>query len=489
MAGWYDATVFNIHMDHHATPEGCPDLGAGFDPEQFRRLLRAVKPDMIQYHSAGHPGWALVPTEVGVTCPTLKRDFIADWARVCREEGVKFGFYMSTGYNDVAGRAHPEWQRIAADGNPYPMLWGNMGLNLCFNSPYVEKWVIPFLIELIERYDSSHFWFDGDVWAVRPCWCPWCVEGFKKKYGEEPPRDEKDARVVSFQFDSFLDFHRRVKKAITAKKPDVLLCGNWAYTRQHGAFFEPDGTADWISGDISFNSNSWRSANAEATYISTVGMPWDLMNFDQFATDMFNLQTVAKKAGHIKSEVTSILAHGGRLFYWNNPIYKDASLWEYQWKIMAEVADFVRPIAAHTIGNESTARVGVYLNTDAHAIEPATFNPMRDRTYMVNQALTEAHYPHEIVNDRVMPGRLAGYDLVIIPQAAHVKRPVYDAITRFVEAGGTLLYAGCKLPETDGSTAPWEELLGIVSSAPGDVPAGLVPLHGSGFDLHMGGCR
>ena len=483
MAGWYDRTVFNIHIDHHATPNGSPELGAGVEADDLRRLLRMVRPDMLQYHSAGHPGWSLAPTKVGVTCPTLKKDFLRIWADVCREEGVKFGFYFSTGYNDVAGEAHPEWQRINAEGEPYPLAWGDAGRNLCFNSPYVDEWVIPFLLELIDRYDASHFWFDGDVWSVRPCWCEHCLRGFRETYGEEPPRDGNDARVVNYQFDVYLSFLRRVREAIRARKPDILLCGNWAFTRQHGSFMEMSDVVDWLSGDIAFSSASWRSGTAEATYLATTGKPFDIMNFDRFVTEFGKTPAIHKKTGHIKSELATALAHGARVFYWNNPIYETGVMIEHHWKVMAEVADWVRPIAEHTIGNESAARVAVYMNADAHKVDPSTLNPIRDRGYMAHQAMVEGHIPHDIVNDATLLKHLGGYDLVVIPQAAHVSQEVFDALKAFLERGGEMFLAG-SLPETGGDCGRWQDLLGlwVTSEKPGT--GGIFPLEdGHGVEL------
>jgi len=89
MSNWYEKTRFNLHLDHHATPENSPDLGSGLKKEKLRKLLRKLKPDMVQYHSMGHPGWALFKTKYGITCPTLKRDFLKIWSEICKEEGIK----------------------------------------------------------------------------------------------------------------------------------------------------------------------------------------------------------------------------------------------------------------------------------------------------------------------------------------------------------------------------------------------------------------
>ena len=41
-------------------------------------------------------------------------------------------------------------------------------------SPYLEKLMIPQMIDLIDRYGVDGFWIDGDLWAIEPCYCPRC---------------------------------------------------------------------------------------------------------------------------------------------------------------------------------------------------------------------------------------------------------------------------------------------------------------------------
>jgi len=433
---WYEQSVFNIHLDHHATPERSPHLGAGLKETVLRRLLRKVKPDMVQYHAAGHPGWLLFESKMGLTCPTLEKDFLKIWAKVCREEGIQFGFYYSSGINEQVSKIHPEWARVNYDGTHCEE---SHGVPLCFNSPYVEEYMIPLFLELIDKYNPSHFWLDGDIWSVMPCWCQWCRQKFKAKYHQEMPEDEKDPAAIKFQYDSFVDYLGRVKVAMAAKKPSIKLCGNWAFTFEHGAFMNP--CTDWISGDLITNISGLRQASLETAYISILDKPFDMMTWDKCMPQFLVSQALPKSEGYLKAEAAIILSHGGRVFIWNNPL-PDCSLYEYQWDVLGKVGKFVRELAPFCIGNKSIAETGILYASKTRYLRANLYEHARKCVYACHKVLFECFIPMDIFSEQNLKSLLKRYKLIILPESPVLEKSTVTALRKYVREGGTLLIIG-----------------------------------------------
>jgi hypothetical protein len=66
---WYARSFYLLHLDHHAN--AAMEVGRDADPTETARLLSLSKPDVIQIHAKGNPGWTTCPTRIGYTPPKL----------------------------------------------------------------------------------------------------------------------------------------------------------------------------------------------------------------------------------------------------------------------------------------------------------------------------------------------------------------------------------------------------------------------------------
>ena len=98
-----------------------------------------------------------------------KRDFAAEMVAACRAQGLKFGFYFSTG----------EWEYpFLADDGRIEVRPGGLGTGAPWPTDqrefetrisgkvavrdYAREYVIPQAVEFIDRYDPDLIWFDGE---------------------------------------------------------------------------------------------------------------------------------------------------------------------------------------------------------------------------------------------------------------------------------------------------------------------------------------
>ena len=98
-----------------------------------------------------------------------KRDFAAEMVAACKAQGLKFGFYFSTGEWEYPfltddGRVEVRPGGLGA-GAPWPTdqrefetrISGKIAVR-----DYKREYVIPQAVEFIDRYDPDLIWFDGD---------------------------------------------------------------------------------------------------------------------------------------------------------------------------------------------------------------------------------------------------------------------------------------------------------------------------------------
>jgi hypothetical protein len=215
-----------VHLDFH-TSEHCPDVGAGFDEEQFVGALKLGHVDTINLFGMGHHGWCYYPTKLGLAHPNLKTDLLGRQLRACADADIRTTVYITVGWNDKASREHPEWLVRHPDGTvdgpplrhpytPRPNGW----YRLCTNSPYLDEVVLPVTREVMEMYAPSGIWLD--ITGEYPCTCRWCREGMAEA-GLDVNSDADRAewgRVV------YKDYLRKANELIHGIKPDTTIYHN-----------------------------------------------------------------------------------------------------------------------------------------------------------------------------------------------------------------------------------------------------------------------
>lgn len=128
-----------------------------FDATEWVRLAKESGMEYLVITAKHHDGFCIWPTEFTnyniVDFTAFDRDPLQELATACREEGLTFGLYYSIidwhhpqaqayfepNYNDRSGKeSSPEFQS------------------------YIDDYMKPQLQELIDRYQPSVLWFDGD---------------------------------------------------------------------------------------------------------------------------------------------------------------------------------------------------------------------------------------------------------------------------------------------------------------------------------------
>jgi len=183
---------FGFHKDIHVY-ENDQHLGDNLDADKLAAALEKTGADWVQTDSKGHPGYTswFSKTPDASVGPGLKKDVLKVWRTATKKLGLPLHAHYSGVFDVAAGKKHPDWTVKGPDGKSIPdASWaGNSenGAAMCPRSPYLEKLMIPQMIEMIDNYGIDGFWIDGDLWKVTPCYCPKCRAAFTARTGLNVP--------------------------------------------------------------------------------------------------------------------------------------------------------------------------------------------------------------------------------------------------------------------------------------------------------------
>jgi len=205
-----------VHLDFHTSPH-IPDVGAGFNADEFVRTLQAAHVNSVTVFAKCHHGYSYYPTQVGTPHPHLRRDLLGEMIAACHGAGIRVPVYTTVVWDELAWATHPEWRQLSPDGHvvgpsdsPLKPGWKN----LCLNTGYAD-YVVAQINEILELYDGDGLFIDIVRYAPVPCVCTTCL-GQMMAQGVDP---EDAGQLRRFALQAERRFMARTSQAIRAKKP------------------------------------------------------------------------------------------------------------------------------------------------------------------------------------------------------------------------------------------------------------------------------
>ena len=436
-----------VHWDHHPV-DAAQRYGSGTHPDQIRRYLRAVKPDVTQYHTIGCKGYVNYPSRIAPAVPGLIGDPLAAWSQACADENVPFGCYAAS-FACASPAPHPEWRCVSRAGVVSEQ-------DYCPNSRWADDFFTPLLLEILERYHPVHFWLDG-TWLPGSrdlyCYCEHCQERFKDEYRRALPKEPQPADWLDLQpfYEASLDRAvSHIARALKQRDPNVKLACNSLY------YFKdlrpPAHDVDWLSWDV-LNTPNLHRASFEATYLNTAGKPADVMVYENGIIRWHpELLRRPRTMAQFSTEAGTILAHGCRMNLWHDP-QPDGGIAEDKDNAGQAVAAFVRERQDWCVDSDSLAEVAVLATRQDHCLEPRR----QDRIVRAaHQLLQEAHIPCDVVREDTLLARLPQYRAVLLPEIGWMDLDTAQWLHQFVLDGGNVLLVAAPV---SGEPAPWMEAL------------------------------
>jgi hypothetical protein len=484
---WHsDKIYFGLHYDLHANANDT-DLGTKADPEILIPLLNLMRPQWVQTDCKGHAGytsWFSQVPDASVSPGTVK-DAMMGWRAATRELGIPLHCHYSGIWDQAAGAKHPEWCVVQADGTVLDSHIENGGFppRQGIMSPfgaYVDKLLIPQMLELIDRYGVDGFWVDGEIWAVNADYGDAARQAFTAKTGiqtiPQKPGDPHWNEWMQFQRDGFHDYVTRYCDAVHQHKPGVLVCSNWLQTFRHPG--EPKVPTDWISGD-----NVWvwgvDGSRCEARFISTRGKHWDIMLWGFYKIgQIHNTQRpwVTKPVQMLQQEAAITLALGGNVqIYDHGGTLRNGELVPWHMERYGAVGEFVqkrRAICQHT---ETIPQVAVLHSEHAYYADfERPFPNPGERGKPVQGAtfvMLDSHYGVDILDEWALLPRIDDFALIVAPERNKMSEDMVQALKGYVERGGCLLITGADAYDRFGAAFLGAASEGVEAEKVGYLPA------------------
>lgn len=451
-ANWYSRSFFLLHLDHHTTDQAA--VGRDADPAETARLINLVKPDVIQIHAKGNPGWTTYPSDVGHSPPQLARDVMQVWTDIARRHGYTFSAYYNLGRDREIMQRKPEWNRVRAGGKPYD----NM---LCYHSGVAEQYLWPMIDEIMTRYRPGGFWFDGSCFTVMNCYCARCGERFQRDHRLQPPRNAQEpgwAEFKEMQRQIYREFCAETAARIKRRDPACLVAINWAYALRMPE--APPPGVDYFTGD---HGNSVDDLAPDAIWYDSQGLPFDLMT-TVFYSDAEGAKL--KPRPQLEQELAIIVAHGGRYFAWDNPT-AESGLKPERFEMMTRVVTpYLRARQPWCLGSRARPDIALFHGAAAHYAQSnasaAAFPRQNPALLAACEGLRRLHLSPEMISDqRLAQGDVLGR-LLLLEDTAALTDSNRRALRAYVEKGGRVLLTGRAVDaaQMPGSDAP--SLAGVV---------------------------
>ena len=439
---WHDDAFFGMHYDLHGHDDDLPGFCGKVDEEQLYRLWSELKPDWVQCDGKGHPGYTTWFCKTGWTTPTLERDDVRAYRNASKRLGIPLGVHYSGLRDGKAVEENPDWHSINFDGRKRRDC-------ICLTSDYLDKIMIPQLIELVEDYDVDGFWIDGDNWGATACWCERCQKTFTARTGITEVPMSPDARYYREYMDFFRTlFEEYVAKytaAVHARKPECMICSNWMYSVRQPE--EMRVKVDYLSGDFTPNYGADRAA-LEGRFLSSRNMPWDLMAWGftrNVYLDLHKTSQLMKSAVHLSQEIAEPIALGGATMIYLSPM-RDGRLSESEHKIVSKVAnEFIHPRREICFKTQSASEIALLHLTDNYY---ARNNPLynlgtaHDALEGALHLMQETHRSTDIISSEDTLNRLNDYKMIVLPESKCVTAGEKAAILKFAENGGIVFGTG-----------------------------------------------
>jgi hypothetical protein len=431
---------FGLHFDLH--PNGSDtELGRLVTEPMVRAILRAAKPDYIQYDCKGHVGFlGYSDSKISRSASGIINDSLAIYRKVTAKAGVPLLVHFSGVWDDQAVLDHPQWAAVDAQGKPSTQYTSTF-------SAYVTERMIPQMKEVIDRYQVDGFWVDGDAWAAQVDYCSAAIEKFRQATGEQTPPTEPGqpfwVQWMRVHRDQFFEYVQTYVNAIRDYAPHVRVASNWLYSP-----IAPEPMRlpmPFISGDYS-STDSVNSARFNARQMSNVGLPWDLMAW-AFVWAPGVRGNIYKSPQQLQQEAANVLALGGG-FQMYFPPDRHGGFADWHIDLMQEVADFCHERRAVCFESQPIPQVAVVLDTTTlNTISPKVFSPWQGEyvsTMGLLHAAIESRHSADVLVDHQLHGDFDRWPVIALPDTFHLAPALIQELVDYVKRGGSLLVTGAR---------------------------------------------
>jgi hypothetical protein len=388
-------------------------------------------------------------------------DLLGEYLPEARKNGLRVFIYFNVhAYSLPFGEKHPEWRQIREDGSPLTGIY-ETATSFCVNSPYRE-WVFQIDRDLC-AYPIDGVFYDGPIFFPETCYCRYCREKFRSRYGGALPskkerQGKKFGQLLDFQAASLADFLRDSQKVIKGINPQValymngsVLGGNYA-TGRLARVINPEEDLILNEGGFLYNDLTrvplWRpGVMARLQETQAGGKPYVVAC--AAALKSWNMSLLPEP--ELRLLHADSIANGASVYFGMFP-----SEWDQpEIQALGAMNRFFAQHFAYYKGTRSEARVAVvwsdttanfYAGSAAQLIDvarvPARSNigNLEAEFWGLTEAIIRAHAPFDVLDDYSLEHEaLDRYRAIFLPNVACMDQASAARLEDYVQRGGGLV--------------------------------------------------
>ena len=349
-------------------------------------------------------------------------------------------------------REHPDWFARNPDGSPRA---AGKYFRICPNSPYVgDGFAFQVIREILQNYEVDGFHLNAGGFPGH-CFCSKCQEKYQARFGAKLPtridwKDPASKQLVAWRYETSAECMTLLQKEIQAVRKDIFWTGELA------GFDKPawarDMALDIVRLSRSFSSLMSTIDNAapdpDLRWISGMTASYDRSVGDR--PPIINLKVSMREAGWNHASMPpaeyaqcawQAIAHGAGL---KMAIFGIPGNIEDE-RNMAVIAEALGVLKKHAwVYEDARPQAPVALVWSQPTLELYGQDDAKARyadcVYGFYAALIENHIPTVMVSaEALLPGKLAGFRAVVLPNLACMSDTQARTIAEFVRGGGALI--------------------------------------------------
>ena len=404
----------------------------------------------------GNPQFVYYDSKLLPRDPNVAADMVDQRVATAKQAGLRIIAAIPPCFQAAMYVQHPDWRGIPTDTTEIPskdMTKNPEGGWMCQIGPWGD-YMIEVLAEIMTKYpDVDGFGFDG-IHHARACYCQHCRANFLKETGKAMPDmkkglDDPEVRVYEAWMNRQMErFVERMQARIKGIKPTAVLltwttaAGRFGHLRSSptemstrmNLLFDAPAQEFWL--DETNRGNTIVPAFANA-YIWTVtnhrqafSEPYLFSHGNPYGTDSF-------PAHEIRRRVLLALTHGAQASLalgWKKTLYEGQKICFEDIHARAPWLTHKKPEPwAALLMSENTR---LYYGRESGKVEERYLASV----FGTFRATQEEHLPTAVINDwNVNAADLAGYKVLVMPNAACVSEAQAAAVRTFVQNGGGLI--------------------------------------------------
>ncbi len=393
----------------------------------------------------------------------VNKDQLGEYVPELHKRGVKAIVYFNVHCVEPEfARDHPDWQQIQEDGRPKAGLY-RVDTTFCVNTPWRE-WVFQALWDLA-KYGIDGVVYDGPAFFDNTCYCRYCQEKFRRRYGKDLPPKSTRAHpdwglLVEFQSDSIADFLKDSQRALKELNPDILFYMNgnafWAFWPSgrdnrkiirhtdllgaEGGFIYGDLTqmSLWKPGATAKLLETQAGGKPHMVFSIMIHKPWGYVMLPKPEVRLLYAETIANGANpsfgfrygfkpEVQPELESLrelnlfLRRNSQYYLKTESMAKIALMWSMQTMnfhraVDVPEEDFTRRMKTEAVGNPTKAGFGFY------------------------EMLFRSHIPFDVIDEPVLAeSKVDRYDVLVFPNSTCLSKEDVESVRKYVERGGSIL--------------------------------------------------